>query len=451
MERLSYSSSRPLQFTPKSFAGEDDDAGEYQESGYSRPVVQWYPGHIAKAERELSKTLKCVDVVVEVRDARAISATSHPLVGTWCAGIPRIVALTRGDAVPGKARSSWKSYFESYGAAQADETLNRLVANQAAQARQERFKYSPGGTALSAAAAVSSTSSTVESVLFVNGATGAGVPALKRAIVSSGVHVQERRRRRGLLPRPLRVALLGYPNTGKSSILNKLIGVKRAQTSNRPGVTRTLQWIRVKDADDLEMLDSPGVIPATLVDQSDATLLAACNCIGSAAYDNQAVAAYLCQWLLDMYRSQEGDLAAPHWRTACIKRYQLDPLHDAALTGEDILYLVAENTCQGNQEDAARKILQDFRKERLGPICLQLSPIQALDGHSARKSLSAVKKDVERIGRIQELQKEQVERSRRAAETAKELGLDLPPRISDPSPEGKQDVLQVGKGLFEGW
>src|SRR3569623_2114240 len=87
---------------------DDDDLFLENNSGYSRPVVQWYPGHIAKAERELSKTLKMVDVVVEVRDARAVKATSHPLVATWCAGRPRIVALTHGDQVPSRARLDWK-------------------------------------------------------------------------------------------------------------------------------------------------------------------------------------------------------------------------------------------------------------------------------------------------------------------------------------------------------
>jgi ribosome biogenesis GTPase A len=432
---------------------DDFDDLEESQSGYSRPVVQWYPGHIAKAERELSQILKLVDVVVEVRDARALKATSHPKVATWCAGRPRLVALTHGDQIPKRTISEWKTYFATFGAAATnEEPMNRLVTNQARQARRERSKY----VEATAEDVLDSSASTVESVLFVNGATGSGIPALKRAIVKSGGHVQERRKARGLLPRPLRVCLLGYPNVGKSAILNKLIGMKRAPTSNRPGVTRTLQWIRVKDAEDLELLDSPGVIPATLVNQSDATLLAACNCIGEAAYDNQAVAAYLCDWLLGLYRADEksGMRAAPEWPEQVKKRYKIDLYGDSELTGEDMLYLVAEYTCQGSTEDASRKILQDFRTGRMGPICLQLAPSDPEERtRDGVKHLSLVDSRNTRL-RV-ELQQKREERAKLALETARDRGLELPPSIvADPNqlPEkAATDPNQIGRGLFEGW
>jgi ribosome biogenesis GTPase A len=431
---------------------EFDDLEESQ-SGYARPVVQWYPGHIAKAERELSQILKLVDVVVEVRDARALKATSHPKVATWCAGRPRLVALTHGDQIPKRTISEWKTYFAAFGAAATnEEPMNRLVTNQARQARKERSKYAEAAAADDVA---DSSASTVESVLFVNGATGSGIPALKRAIVKSGGHVQERRKARGLLPRPLRVCLLGYPNVGKSAILNKLIGMKRAPTSNRPGVTRTLQWIRVKDAEDLELLDSPGVIPATLVNQSDATLLAACNCIGEAAYDNQAVAAYLCDWLLGMYRADEksGMRAAPEWPEQVMKRYKIDLHDDSEVTGEDMLYLVAEYTCQGNTEDASRKILQDFRTGRMGPICLQLAP-SVPEGRSAKDGASKLVESRYSRLRVDQQQKRQ-ERAKLALETARERGLELPPSVvadpNQPQEKSASDPNQIGRGLFEGW
>lgn len=152
----------------------------------------------------------------------------------------------------------------------------------------------------------------MEQVLFVDAKQGQGIHALHRAIFKAGAHVQERRDRRGLKERPLRVGIIGYPNVGKSALINRILGRKRAKTANRPGVTRSLQWIRIKTDEDtststvsgsigrngstntaakkkreFELLDSPGIIPAKMVDQSDAILLAACNCIGEAAYDNQ--------------------------------------------------------------------------------------------------------------------------------------------------------------------
>ena len=438
--------------------------------GYSRPVVQWYPGHIAKAERALGVTMKAVDVVVEVRDARIPSATSHPSVASqWCQNKPRIIVLTHMDAIPRLALQSWyrallqsndvhssstSSYSynktpsgnitkSSLGTSTADTALsplspNQLIQQQAAQVETVRVQYNPTSlivTPTSEAKAVAkrrkmkrsavvggmkSTSVShnihtipAKAVIFVNAKMGVGIHGLTRAILAAGQHIQDRRIKRGLLNRPLRVGVLGYPNVGKSALINKLIGRRRCATANLPGVTRSLQWIRVKHdtvnssgnskskkTQEFELLDSPGIIPAILADQSDAMLLAACHCIGEASYDNQAVAAYLCEWLLSVHTLSYHKLVAPHWRNKVIERYKFDPItkskpkqlypheedidsptnnnrnsYDDRLTGEDMLYLVADYTCQGDPEDAARKILQDFRAGRMGPICLQVAPV----------------------------------------------------------------------------
>jgi hypothetical protein len=195
--------------------------------GYNRPGVQWYPGHIAKAERQLSETLKAVDVVVEVRDARACKATAHPRVGEWCAGSPRIVVLTHLDMVPKAASATWRKAYDTLGAERWDEApINRQVANQAKQARDIRSRFDNDGNAKKKSKwknasfddriETENTKITpVEQVLFVNAKQGQGIHALHRAIFKAGAHVQERRERRGLNPRPLRVGIIGYPNVGK--------------------------------------------------------------------------------------------------------------------------------------------------------------------------------------------------------------------------------------------
>jgi hypothetical protein len=196
-----------------SFLRDEDDLLEG--SGYTRPVVQWYPGHIAKAEQQLAETLKAVDVVVEVRDARACKATAHPRVGEWCAGRPRIVVLTHLDMIPKQAVSAWRRAYEELGAERWDNApINLQVANQAQQARDLRFQYtskSEGGDQPSKAI------TPVDQVLFVNAKQGQGIHTLHRAILKAGSHVQERRERRGLKSRPLRVGIIGYPNVGKVS------------------------------------------------------------------------------------------------------------------------------------------------------------------------------------------------------------------------------------------
>lgn len=432
-----------------------------EESGYRRPVVQWYPGHIAKAERQLSETLKAVDVVVEVRDARACKATAHPRVGEWCAGRPRIVVLTHLDMVPKQAASAWRQAYENLGAERWDDApINSQVANQAQQARDLRFQYTSknkGGTDQPAKAITP-----VDQVLFVNAKQGEGIHALHRAIFKAGSHVQERRERRGLKSRPLRVGIIGYPNVGKSALINRILGRKRARTANTPGVTRSLQWIRVRTdesktslAKEFELLDSPGIIPAKMVDQSDALLLAACNCIGQAAYDNQAVAAYLCEWLKTIHLMNKEGQVCPDWRRKCKERYAFDPMTKSQetgeyISGEDMLFLVADNTCQGDPEDASRKILQDFRTGRMGLISLQIAPESENDnGQLAVKFGDEHERQELRQERVKARQEAQAARAKEAAEIAKERGLELPPVVD--SGVARKDDGDIGKGMFDGW
>lgn len=155
---------------------------EAENEAYSRPVIQWYPGHIAKAERLLKETFQAVDVIVEVRDARASKATSHPRVPEWCSGRPRLVVFTHVDAVPTAALRDWRQLLES----------------QVKQAEDEQdSNYDGPGQ-----------------YLWVNAKQGQGIQALHRAIFKAGSYVQERRQRRGLKDRPLRVGLMGFPNVG---------------------------------------------------------------------------------------------------------------------------------------------------------------------------------------------------------------------------------------------
>ncbi len=271
------------------------------------------------------------------------------------------------------------------------------------------------------------------------------------------------------------------------------MGRKRAKTANTPGVTRSLQWIRVRTEDsrkayasgksaasptssthsnamkrEFELLDSPGIIPAKMVDQSDALLLAACNCIGQAAYDNQAVAAYLCEWLKAVHLMDKQALVAPEWQKKFKERYGFDPLRkvereeddiiqDEYLTGEDMLFKVADNRCRGDAEDASRKILQDFRTGRLGPISLQIAPETEEDEGQVSVPIGdgtiLGKQSMNDEGGFDaEFEREaQEERARIALETAKERGLELPPIVDGGADDNEDASADVGKGMFDGW
>ncbi len=439
----------------------DDDL--YASSGYKKPTVNWYPGHIAKAERQLKETLRAVDVVVEVRDARIPKATSHPKVGEWCAGRPRIVVLTHVDCIPKASQKTWADSYRTLGPTKWDDELYAQVANQAMQAISEQNKYTPSPSTTSGSK--EETTQKVVQVLFVNAKLGQGISALTRAIFTCGKYVQERRRQRGLKERPLRVGMMGYPNVGKSALINRLLGIRRAKTANTPGVTLSLQWIRVK-----QQLDSPGIIPAFLENQEDAALLAACNCIGDKAYDNQAIAAFFMEWVKALHVMNQQQVTCPQFRQTCKERYGLDPLlqpnlqpnqeNGLYMTGQDILCQVADNKCRGDLEDASRKILQDFRKGRLGPICLQLAPSLAseTDGDGQEQSVLPLQHShhhAKSKRRQFEEQLELEERTRKeravtALKTAKQQGLELPPSMVDETSTDK-DNKDVGKGLFDGW
>jgi ribosome biogenesis GTPase A len=497
------------------------DLDAFSLSGYQRPKVNWYPGHIAKAERQLSETLKSVDVVIEVRDARAPKATAHPSVGKWTAGRPRVVVMTRMDCVTAACRESWRRAYEELGADRWEEQLGGDEKNRNVQMRRERNKYNDDGDNDSRP----NLDGGIEEVLFVDAKRGQGTHSIERAVYRAGRHVNERRRRRGLNDRSLRVGIIGFPNVGKSALINRLLGHKRARTANMPGVTRSLQWIRVatdkystgasgssgggnrgngqRPKKGFELLDSPGIIPSDMLDQTDALILAACNSIGVGAYDNQAVAAYLCDRIQNLVLMGKDGTAAPQWREKCIERYGFDPVlplseqniaarwgsestdgsaktwidfaaanADRIPTGEDMLFIVADNTCKGDPENAARKILQDFRVGRMGPVALQLAPES--EGDDGQQSVETLRKDglnvrvvadpaeFKRASEEMERKKQEIidQRAKSAMEAAKEKGLELPISMDAAEEETesiedeevkKPDESDVGKGLFDGW
>jgi ribosome biogenesis GTPase A len=276
------------------------------------PTIQWYPGHIAKAERQLKEQLKLVDVVLEVRDARIPFASHHPEVAKWIGSKPRILILNRLDMIPKELHRAWHSWFEEKG----------------------------------------------EQIYFTNGKTGEGIKTIENMAQKTGIEMNQRRRDRGMLPRPVRAVVIGFPNVGKSALINRLVGKKIVKSERRAGVTRQLRWVRISD--EIELLDAPGVIPWRLENQLDAVKLAICEDIGEAAYDNQRVAAVLVDLLIEL--KYDRMLAS---------RYNLNP---QGMTGEEYLFNLGESRYRGETERSARQLLQDFRTGVMGKVALELVP-----------------------------------------------------------------------------
>ncbi|NJK41970.1 MAG: ribosome biogenesis GTPase YlqF [Acaryochloridaceae cyanobacterium SU_2_1] len=303
------------------------------------PPIQWYPGHIAKAEKALLEHLKKVDLVLEVRDARIPAASHHPQVNTWIGDKHHLLVLNRIDLVTLQASQSWQAYF-----AQAGQVIYATDAQH-----------------------------------------GKGIGGLIQAATSVGGKINQRRRDRGMRPRAVRAVVLGFPNVGKSALINRLLNRRIVESARRPGVTRQLRWVRISQG--LDLLDTPGVLPAKLLDQGAAYKLAICDDIGEAAYDNQLVAIALIELLQELGGC---DHKPPGFLPEQVlqNRYQLDP---TPMTAIDYLIALAEHRHQGNIERMAQHILNDFRKGLLGKIALDLppanlslaiEPVQAIPGYS---------------------------------------------------------------------
>lgn len=307
------------------------------EDGVSTPVIQWYPGHIAKAEKQLVDCLKRVDVVVELRDARIPEATAHPLVEEWVGNArPRVVVFARKDMVPSGALTEWQRYLSS-------------KKGRAAHGIHEA------------------------PIFWIDNKRGTGCRDVRKAVLSLGEYVNRRRARRGINPRAIRAAVIGFPNVGKSALINQLVGRKRAASADRPGVTRALQWIRLgngADGCDIELLDSPGIIPARQVDQRSALKLAICNDIGEASYDGERVAAALVELLRDTHAERHSFVALSKLQ----ERYGIDAGRGTGYSGEDYLALMAEAHHHGDTFVASRRLLADVRKGLLGKVTLDVPP-----------------------------------------------------------------------------
>lgn len=278
-----------------------------------RPV-QWYPGHIAKTEKELKQQLKLMDVVIEVRDARIPMSTSHPQMDQWLGNRKRVLVLNREDMISTADRNAWAAYY----------------------ARQ--------GT----------------KVVFSNGQLGMGALKLGRLAKALAAGVNVKRKSKGLLPRPVRAGIVGYPNVGKSSLINRLLKRRMCPAAPRPGVTRELKWVRF--GKDLELLDSPGIIPMRISDQTAAIKLAICDDIGERSYNVADVAAILVQML-----SRHPVVGN---KVLC-DRYKIDI---DGRDGEKFVRKLAVQLFNGDRHQAAFRILADFRKGKFGWTALERPP-----------------------------------------------------------------------------
>ncbi|MDD6736377.1 MAG: ribosome biogenesis GTPase YlqF [Clostridiales bacterium] len=276
--------------------------------------LQWYPGHMAKTRRMIEENLGNIDVVVEILDARIPFSGRNPNFDDMLRTKPRFAVLNKYDLADPAVTDRWIGLYAKQGI----------------------------------------------KVIPISCATGMGInkiaPAAKVLIADKLQSAKEKG-----MNRSVKIMMVGIPNVGKSTLINRLSGRASAKTGDRPGVTRTKQWIRLKDG--LELIDTPGILPPKFDNQRTAVNLAYTGAIRDEIMEIELLAYSLLEYLRDNYPSR------------LCERYKLPEISD--LAGHEILELIGKKrgcVISGGEIDterAANILLDELRGSKLGRITLE--------------------------------------------------------------------------------
>ena len=275
---------------------------------------QCYPGHMSKAKRMMQESMKLIDIMIELVDARIPLSSRNPDIDQLAAGKYRLILLNKYDMADDQVTAEWEKYFKAKGF---------FVAK-------------------------------------TNSKSGKGVKATQNIILEACREKLERDRRRGIKNRPIRAMIAGIPNVGKSTFINSLAGRACTKTGNKPGVTKGKQWIKLNK--NIELLDTPGILWPKFEDQTVGLRLALIGSIRDEILNQDEMAIELIEYLKH------------HYSGILEKRYQVDESEDRV----KILNAIAENrNCRmkGNEldyEKAAKILLQELRHGKLGRISLEV-------------------------------------------------------------------------------
>jgi ribosome biogenesis GTPase A len=277
--------------------------------------IQWFPGHMTKTRRLLQENLKLVDVVVELLDARIPMSSKNPELDVIIGNKPRIIVLNKCDLADQQVSKRWQKWYESKG---------------------------------------------YISVL-VDSIRGRGINRLKNLLRSIMKDKMEIERKRGRLFRPIRTMVVGIPNVGKSSFINRISGRASTATGDKPGVTRGKQWIRIDR--EIELLDTPGILWPKFDDKRIGLNLAFTGAIKDEIVDIVEVASLLLEHLKQYY---------PNY---IINRFKFESLENQS--GESLLLTAGKNRgcfISGGEVDLTRisaVVLDEFRGGKIGKISLE--------------------------------------------------------------------------------
>lgn len=272
--------------------------------------INWYPGHMKKTRELIRENLKMVDLIIEVIDARIPSTSRNPIIDELVGDKRRIIALNKSDLSDPQANERWSAYFQNLGS----------------------------------------------DVVPMNCMSGQGVPRLQKLLTT----IRDERNQGQLLKKPLRMMIVGVPNVGKSSLINRLTGKKSAMTGNRPGVTRGKQWLNL--GNDMQLLDTPGILWPKFEDPKTGMYLAFTGSIRDEILDLPTLGLELIKLLSARYPK------------LLIQRYRLEEICDTPLETMELIAAKRGFILPGKRIDydrTARTLLDEFRAGTLGPMTLE--------------------------------------------------------------------------------
>ena len=286
----------------------------------NRPNIQWFPGHMAKTRRLMQESLRLVDLVLEITDARIPQSSRNPELDRWLGEKPRMLMLNKADSADPEATAWWLSYYQRRG-----------VCAIACDCRSGK-------------------------------GVGRFLPAARELLAGA----LERRKQRGMVGGALRIMVVGIPNVGKSSFINRMAGGKRARVEDRPGVTRGRQWVSI--GGELELLDMPGVLWPKFEDPAVGEKLAFTGAVKDDVVDTELLA----MRLLGCLRRGYPAALEERFRLAGTDYQELDEFELLELVGRRRGMLVSGG--EVNTERAAAVVLDEYRSGKLGRITLEFPP-----------------------------------------------------------------------------
>lgn len=282
-----------------------------EEKSFQKGSINWYPGHMAKTRREISEKLNLIDIVYEVIDARMPRSSKIVDIDDLIKNKPRLLIMTKYDLCDKNETNKFIKYYEELG----------------------------------------------YQVIPVDLMTGTNVSKIIDASEVVLKEENEKRRSKGLKPRNIRALILGIPNAGKSTLINRLVGKKSAGVGNKPGFTKSLSWIRIHK--NIDLLDTPGILWPKIEDQEAAHILASFSSIKEEILNEDQIASFILRKLYELYPK------------ALEERYGISELDEDLIDAYDIIASRRGALTKGGVADyerVSRIILQDFKNGYFGPV-----------------------------------------------------------------------------------